>query len=59
MDEVLNQIGTFLGSLDWLGGVIKLLVMVVILTFTRNEPPRAAHFCLSETLFHLLLRSLI
>ncbi len=33
MDEVLNQIGTFLGSLDWLGGVIKLLVMVVILTF--------------------------
>src|SRR5690242_21448240 len=33
MDEVLNQIGTFLGSLDWIGGVIKLLVMVVILTF--------------------------
>jgi NADH-quinone oxidoreductase subunit H len=33
MDEVLSQIGTFLGSLDWIGGVIKLLVMVVILTF--------------------------
>lgn len=33
MDEVLSQIGTFLGNLDWLGGVIKLLVMVFILTF--------------------------
>src|SRR5215217_5584365 len=33
MDEVLSQVGAFLGNLDWIGGVIKLLVMVVILTF--------------------------
>src|SRR5215212_4609649 len=31
--DVVTQIMNFLGSLDWLGGILKFVVMVLILTF--------------------------
>src|SRR5690349_15808954 len=31
--DVVTQIMNFLGSLDWLGGILKIVVMTVILTF--------------------------